>query len=288
MHKRRWNAMKLVLILEPQSPLLIKSGSTSPNPSLPDMQFVRTITHQGEVVFIPGSSLKGVFRSFTEKVLRTVKPNFACDPFSSDHCGKKVENTEDTAKVYKESCFACKMYGNTRLRGRLSFSDAYPEGEVKTETRYGVAISRLTNAAISPFDMETLVQGKLRTSLVLENFEIWQLGLIALTIQAINDGLLKIGFGKNRGFGKVNMKVEEAVAEMAAGIDGNVLWGAGAFVSEEDRKAYGLSKDDKLEGLPKGEEMAFGIFVRRRYDSTSWEAIASKAIESLKNLGRLS
>jgi CRISPR-associated RAMP protein (TIGR02581 family) len=240
------------------------------------------------VVFIPGSSLKGVFRSFTEKVLRTVKPNFACAPFSSDHCGKKVENTEDTAKVYKESCFACKMYGNTRLRGRLSFSDAYPEGEVKTETRYGVAISRLTNAAISPFDMETLVQGKLRTSLVLENFEIWQLGLIALTIQAINDGLLKIGFGKNRGFGKVNMKVEEAVAEMAAGIDGNVLWGAGAFVSEEDRKAYGLSKDDKLEGLPKGEEMAFGIFVRRRYDSGSWEAIASKAIESLKNLGRLS
>jgi hypothetical protein len=121
---------------------------------------------------------------------------------------------------------------------------------------------------------------------VLENFEIWQLGLIALTIQAINDGLVKIGFGKNRGFGKVNLKVEEAVAEMAAGIDGDVLWGAGAFVSEEDRGAYGLSKDDKLEDLPKGEEMAFGIFVRRRYDSTSWEAIASKAIESLKNLGR--
>jgi CRISPR-associated protein Csm3 len=53
MHKRRWNALKLELVIEPRAPLLIKSGAASPNPSLPDMQFVRTMTPHGETVFIP-------------------------------------------------------------------------------------------------------------------------------------------------------------------------------------------------------------------------------------------
>mgnify|MGYP000302196892 CR=1 FL=1 len=285
MHKHRWNALKLELRIEPQAPLLIKSGTTSPNPALPEMQFVRTMTPQGETLFIPGSSLKGVFRSFSEKVLRTVRSDFACDLFSSKSCGKKLEKEEDTAKVYRESCRACKIYGNTRLRGRLSFTDAFPDGEVKTETRYGVAISRLTNAvAAGPFDIEVLVQGQFRTSLVLENFEIWQLGLVALTLHALNEGLVKIGFGKNRGFGEVKVNVIQAIVEMAkrSGQPQNALWGVGAFVNEEERMAYGLSPDDKLEKLPEGKESDVGIFVRRIYGPESWKNIADEAIASLK------
>ncbi|MEG3064657.1 hypothetical protein [Acetomicrobium sp.] len=43
--------------------------------------------------FIPGSSLKGVFRGFSEKVLRTISPGLACEPFpsSKDYCAKKDE-----------------------------------------------------------------------------------------------------------------------------------------------------------------------------------------------------
>jgi len=289
MHKRRWNVLKLELVIEPRAPLLIKSGLASPNPSLPDMQFVRTMTPTGETVFIPGSSLKGTFRSFTEKVLRTAKDDGACEPFPSSpgYCGRRLGNEENPARVYRESCRACKIYGNTRLKGRLSFTDAFPEGTVKTETRYGVAISRLTNAvAVGPFDMEVLVQGRFRTSLVLENFEIWQLGLLALTLQAINDGLVKLGFGKNRGFGEVSMTVEEAIVEMAKRPDltGNAIWGVGAFVNEKECSDYGLHASDRLEDLPEGAETDLAVFVRRTYDRNAWESIAGKAIASLTQI----
>ncbi len=158
---------------------------------------------------------------------------------------------------------------------------------MKTETRYGVAISRLTNAvAVGPFDIEVLVQGKFKTSLVLENFEVWQLGLVALTLRALNDGLVKIGFGKNRGFGEVNVSVTQAVLEMAkrAPHPRDTIWGAGAFVSEEERSAYGLSLDDRLEGLPEAEESDFGIFIRRVYGPEAWQSIAEKATASLTKL----
>jgi CRISPR-associated protein Csm3 len=286
MHKRRWNALKLELVIEPRAPLLIKSGLTSPNPSLPDMQFVRTMTPQGETVFIPGSSLKGTFRSFTEKVLRTVRSDGACDPFPSNpwYCGRRLADEEDPAKVYQKSCRACKIYGNTRLKGRLSFTDAFPEGTVKTETRYGVAISRLTNAvAVGPFDIEVLVQGRFRTALVLENFEVWQVGLLALTLQAINDGLVKLGFGKNRGFGEVSMTVEQAVVEMAKkpGLLRNAIWGVGAYVGDEERRAYGLQDTDRMEDLPEGTETDLAVFLRRTYSQEAWKQIAEKAIASI-------
>lgn len=289
MHKRRWNALKLDLVIEPRAPLLIKSGLASPNPSLPDMQFVRTWTPEGETVFIPGSSLKGTFRSFTEKVLRTVQSNGACEPFPSSpgYCGRRLGNEEDPARIYQQSCRACKIYGNTRLRGRLSFTDAFPEGEWKTETRYGVAISRLTNAvAVSPFDIEVLVQGRFRTSLVLENFEVWQLGLLALTLQAINDGLVKLGFGKNRGFGEVMMSVESATVELAKKpeLSRGAIWGVGAFVEESECSRYGLQPDDRLEELPEGTEADLAVFLRRTYDREAWEGIAEKAITSLTRM----
>jgi CRISPR-associated protein Csm3 len=312
MHKRRWNALKLDLVIEPRAPLLIKSGLASPNPSLPDMQFVRTMTPLGETVFIPGSSLKGTFRSFTEKVLRTLdasgKPGpaddkgykWACATFEAKgderrdpfrwNCPqfldaiKPKDRDLTPQEIYKNCCGACKIYGNTRLKGRLSFTDAFPEGTVKTEARYGVAISRLTNAvAVGPFDIEVLVQGHFRTALVLENFEVWQVGLLALTLQAINAGLVKLGFGKNRGFGEVSMTVEQAVVEMAKkpGLPRNAIWGVGAFVEDGERGDYGLRADDRLEELPEGTETDLAVFIRRTYSQEAWNEIAEKAIASI-------
>ena len=296
MHKRLWNALRLEFVLTPKSPLLIKSGTLSSNPALPDMQFVRTRSASGEMVFIPGSSLKGVFRSFTEKVLRTIDEGKACDLFGEDSCGQKpivdekgspIEERDRryTPAVYNQSCHACKLYGNTRLRGRLGFQDAYPQGEVKSETRYGVAISRLTNAvAQGPFEMEIAVAGEFKGMITLENFEVWQLGLLALTIRALNDGLVKVGFGKNRGFGEVTFKVMKATLDLAKTketIPSTELWGVGAFVDHDEREPYGLNGNDRLTDLPEGEKTDLAVFVRRTYDADAWQKIAEKALQQL-------
>jgi len=294
LHKLCWNTLKLEFNISPKAPLLVKSGHPSPNPALPEMQFVRTSSGDEETVYLPGSSLKGVFRNFTEKMLRTMGKS-ACDPFDDSACGKKMAKEKDkmakekdTAEVYKESCYACKIYGNTKLRGRLSFQDAYPEGDIKTETRYSVAISRLTNAvAKGPFDIEIVVAGNFKGVLLLENFEVWQLGLLALAIQAINEGWVRIGFGKNRGFGQVEFKIKEVTSDFLkpkTPVPETELWGIGAFVSDNERTRYGLRAEDRLTGVPKGNQADLGIFTRRIYKAEEWGLISKKAIENLPSM----
>ena len=291
MHKTRYNALRLTLAISPRGPLLVKAGGVSANPSLPDMQFVRTYrAGVGETVYIPGSSLKGVVRGFVEKALRTLDDRntwrWACPTFPDERqsCAKRLEKEENSATVYCRSCGACRIFGHTRLRGRAAFTDLFPTGDVTTEIRYGVAISRLTHAvAHGPFEMEVAVAGTFEGHLVLENYEIWQLGLLASALEAMNQGLVKVGFGKNRGFGEVEVTVKEAqVDEAAPASDASVLRGLRAFVDDKDREAYGLAPPNMLRELPepKGYE-DLGIYIRRIYDAETWQNIAQKAIAAL-------
>jgi len=287
MHKVRFNALTLNWTVEPKTPLLVKAGELPINPSLPDMRFVRTeVAGIGETVYIPGSSLKGVFRSFAEKVLRTIDKRLACDPFGERSCAKRLEKEEKTPAVYKLSCLACRLFGNTRLKGRIVFTDAYPEGEVKLETRYGVALSRLTNAvAAGPFEIEAATSGVFKGKIQLENFEVWQVGLVALTLKAMENGFVSIGFGKNRGFGEVNPRIKLCEVEVFGQVPTDQIWGVGEFLSEEERREYGVEGGDRLEGLPKPElEESVAVFTRRVYSSQEWEKISEGALRVLKRL----
>lgn len=293
MHKTRYNALRLTLELSPRGPLLIKYGGISANPALPDMQFVRTYrAGVGETLYIPGSSLKGVVRGFVEKALRTLNDGsswrWACPTFPDEpqSCARRLGDESNSATVYKRSCGACRIFGHTHLKGRASFTDLFPDGEVKTEIRYGVAISRLTHAvAHGPFEMEVAVAGTFKGHLVLENYEIWQLGLLASALEAMNQGLVKVGFGKNRGFGEVEVKVKEVrVDETPPVSDVSVLRGLADFVEDRQRKAYGLFPPTRLQELPEpAETLNLGLYTCRIYDAEGWQAIARRAIEALSS-----
>jgi len=303
MHKTRYNALHLQLQIRPKGPLLIKAGGISANPALPDMQFVRTFHPDlGETVYIPGSSLKGVVRGFVEKALRTWNDQqswrWACPTFEEKdkppeegNCPQRIKHTEkvenrslSTAEIYAYSCGACRIFGHTRLRGRLSFTDFFPVEDVRTEIRYGVAISRLTHAvAHGPFEMEVAVSGTFEGTLVLENFEIWQLGLLTTALEAINTGLLKVGFGKNRGFGEVEARIVEAqVEEVVTDYQNDRLRGLMAFVGAKDARRYGLYPPEALDEVPKPQtETPLGLYVRRSYIPEIWDAIAHQAMQAL-------
>ncbi|MBW2071437.1 MAG: hypothetical protein JRI89_09290 [Deltaproteobacteria bacterium] len=315
MHRTRYNALRLALAISPRGPLLVKAGGTSANPTLPDMQFVRTYhPKKGETVYIPGSSIKGVVRGFVEKALRTVDPHpdqpgpkhhddwrWACATFEAKeeerkdkikwNCPRFLDEVREKMgrellswEIYANSCGACRIFGHTRLRGRAAFTDLIPTDEVATEIRYGVAISRLTHAvAHGPFEMEAAVTGTFKGHLVLENYEIWQLGLLASALEAMNQGLVKVGFGKNRGFGEVEVTVTEArMDEVATAADMSVLRGLGAFGNGSQQQDYGLSPPEMMEGLPDPKKRAdLGIYSRRIYDTKGWQVIARKAIAAL-------
>lgn len=299
MHKVFFNRIEIDFSLTPRSPLLVKTGGESVNPALPEMQFVRTSVGQRETIYIPGSSLKGVFASFGERILSSFKgegPEGACNRIETPNpCLKKMEAIEakeerelKSFEVYRLCCRACRLFGNTRLKGRVYFSDAYPQGEVKTETRYGVAISRITQAVVpgALFEIEAVISGEFCSKVILENFEAWQVGLIASAFQALNDGILGVGFGKNRGFGKVEPEVKEFIFTFPKKHNiSQKIWGIGKFVNDEWREKYGLMPDDEfaIPVQPQKEEKEI-FYTSQSFPGQAWKDIAEASMRYLEEV----
>lgn len=228
MHKQLVNELRLSFVIRSVGPILIKSGREGgADPTLLDMNFVRIQHGQlGETVYLPGSSLKGTIRSYCEKIARTVAPGntrFCCNPLDEKgSCGGRIqqENRQrDKAKepsltpaeVYQRLCVACKLFGHTVMASHVQISDAYPLRAINdpasgTGQRDGVAIDRISGAvAVGPFNLEVVTRGEFSGQLYLKNFQLWQVGLLALALRDLKEGRVPIGFGKSRGLGRVAM-----------------------------------------------------------------------------------
>lgn len=201
---RQWhNHASLAVVLRPETPLALGSGRPSLDPVRPDAPCARTPTAWGEVPVLPGSSLKGVVRSFCEKLLtaRGVRPP-VCDPAGQRPCrGERYENV----------CAACRTFGGPRLAGRLWFADALPwRAGASAAERTAAAAAVLFDRRRSPSraSVEAVSAGTFHTTLTLRNFAFWQLGLLGRALQALNDGTLALGSGRGRGLGRVSASLE--------------------------------------------------------------------------------
>jgi CRISPR-associated RAMP protein (TIGR02581 family) len=274
MHKRVYNEVTIKMTITPLGPILIKAGDGGFDPTKPDMSFVRTSLNGRETVYLPGSSLKGVIRSHAERLARTVDSSqrrqrhqgrpLACDPLHPhDSCSSKLRPDNDRdlsgAQKHSESCFLCKMFGNTSLASHFRISDAHPTGEYRTEERNGVAIDRVFGSvAVGPFNYETVTTGHFQTKLQLKNFTLAQIGLLALVLRDLSQERVRLGFAKSRGLGLVSIQVnsltlnyplcelEEGRLQMPGGrnFESGKLFGVGAFV--EEGEGYGYPTPDEI------------------------------------------
>lgn len=241
MLKQLKNEAFCTLRITTTGPLLIKSGYASV--SGPDMTPVLTWRENGREVFMPGSSLKGVFRSHLEKIACSLRPHVVCYPFESnegrqadsqqrrndyrDSCGglftqigkrgnvarKWLEDNSDL--VYEASCPTCRLFGSTGFIGRIAISDAYltSDTEEKKERRDGIGIDRLTGGAShgAKFELEVVSSGvSFETTIHLRNFEIWQLGMLFAVLQDMEDELIRVGSGRSRGLGQVKAEISDS------------------------------------------------------------------------------
>ena len=269
MLKKLLNECRFTLTVHTEGPVLIKSGH--PMVFGPDMTPVRTYRNGTMEVYLPGSSLKGVFRSHIEKVIRTLKDGVVCNPFvrtdpdsendqlvcpnyAEVSCGNKFETRQEDLSneaVYLESCPACRLFGSTSFIGRVAISDAYlAEGsQQKTEQRDGVGIDRLTGGAASgaKFDLEVVSSGvDFETDIYMRNFEVWQLGILMLIVADLEDGLIRIGSGRSRGLGNVKATISEVSVNYLGAVNersANDVWGLGKLL---DNGSYGTDTDDKI------------------------------------------
>lgn len=300
MLKKLMNHAFIELEITPLDPLLIKSGQATVSGVA--MAFVQTYRNGTAQPYLPGSSLKGVIRSYAEKICRSLRdaPVPVCLPYlkpdeargqeaKQASCGlvfekyKKDNNVPSigTDNIYNLSCPACRLFGSHDYIGRLATTDGYLMDSHILEVRNGVAIDRLTGGvAEGPYDLEVLVKGNFKTSIDIRNFERWQLGLIGLVLRDMEEGLIRIGFGKSRGYGRIQAKISKfRVCYYKPGI--TQLTGIYSMCSAAERMAYGLHPEATTTvALP--EPVKKNGF-RVDYDITeSWKEILNSALTDLQ------
>lgn len=321
MHARLFNEAIFELRLRPRTPLLIKageSGQSSLDPTLPDMYFVRTRSAAGdEIAYIPGSSFRGVIRAHAERLLRSVALRHACNP--NDHeaeskgllqpsCGVRVAGQRsasrgagrgfggrpsdvDGAVAYRQSCYACRLFGNTVLASRIRVSDLLPVGggpALQTDVRYGVAIDRVTaSVAHGPFELEVVTGGQFEGSLTVRNFTIGQLGLVGAALLDLADGLVPLGYGKSRGLGRVELEFGRLEMRVVRGERApSGMPGVGALVDPETRSRYGLPPEqtDRLEvGASPAERGPYRVYEATGETARRWlEAASGRWLEEVR------
>jgi CRISPR/Cas system CSM-associated protein Csm3 (group 7 of RAMP superfamily) len=294
---RRWlNRATLRIAISPRGPILIKSGHETADPTRPGMEFVRSRHAQhGDTVYLPGTSLKGAMRSQAERVLRGLGLA-VCDPFDRySACRRGPRRAQgspgsrgrrppppSSAQIFAEQCPACRTFGSLQMAGRCNVEDAYPwdrepggdsAAANTTETRWQVGIDRRTGQAqgAALFDLEVVVAGTFRTTIHLDNFALWQLGLLGALLSDMDQGDVPIGFGKSRGLGQVAVQVTGIEVE-ALHRGGAGLLGAGALSTPAEAREYGLTGNDAME-LP-GRIVPANTWRGRRISASNEEAQA--------------
>jgi len=306
MHAALYNEAIFELALRPRTPLLIKagrSGEEALDPTLPEMSFVRMQRpgQQEEEVYLPGSSLRGVLRSHAEKLLRSVKEGAACDPTRMG--GGKEDGTQDDRKAcfagrsnteaidgptaYLKSCYACKLFGNTALAGRVRVGDLYLSDAITPvlARRYGVAIDRVTGAvAQGPFEIEILTEARFVGRLTIRNFTLGQLGLLAAALLDMGDGYAPLGYGKSRGLGRVQLTYPKVTIRTLQPT-GGALVGVGALATAREQANYKLPvpenerlNADALDGtLQEGRQRGFYTLQSSGAATVKWlEAVVER------------
>lgn len=300
MLKKIVNEAHFTLRITTTGPLLIKSGRATV--SGPDMTPVLTFRNGKQEVFLPGSSLKGVFRSHIEKVICSLKPRVACYPFSGsddkeadlelrrrdyrDSCSAMFtgagHSNDTTEQVYAQSCPVCRLFGSTGFIGRVAIGDAYVVTEQVKEQRDGIGIDRLTGGASNgaKFELEVVSTGvAFETDVHLRNFEIWQLGMLFVVMQDMEDELIRIGSGRSRGLGKVKAELSGASRGIVISTIRNSsepiseLWGLGRWLNDG---SYGTQQNDLLTQVSSVESSVEGIRSLRTFTA---DALKDAAIE---------
>ncbi|MEM2294103.1 MAG: CRISPR-associated RAMP protein Csx7 [Nitrososphaerota archaeon] len=216
-HRVLYRALTIDVEYIVKTPLRIGSGRTSKLTSPIDLP-VLTVKLDGiDKPYIPGSSIKGVFRSTAEFISRSVRLSVcnagegcraSYDKTLQNSLKGKVEEVFNTLDKY---CVVCKIFGSGTYRSHINFGDAYPTTEVSTGIKTGIAIDRKSGAARrgALFTIEYVNPGaKFSGRFTLNNLPNYGVGLTSYIIDMINSGIVRFGGMKTRGFGQVGIDIK--------------------------------------------------------------------------------
>ncbi|RRR68653.1 MAG: CRISPR-associated RAMP protein [Candidatus Viridilinea halotolerans] len=168
--------------------------------------------------FIPGSSLKGAFRSTVEKLALTLAlSNMEKDAldlsaawikqFNQRRRDEEWSDTKTVAEVAAQWPVTAHLFGTPYTASKLSFNDAYLRDETENivQRRDGVAIDRDSERAVDQlkYDYEVVPATVGFTfELLLENPSNLDLGLTCLGLSELRSGLFSLGGKRSSGLGR--------------------------------------------------------------------------------------
>ena len=218
-----------------------------------------------------------------DKFERRAKEEFSLQPQTWRHGEEEI--TSEIA--YHDSCPICRLFGSTGFIGRVSINDAYLTNWTRrnpVESRDGVGIDRLTGGSFKGalFNLEAVSPGvEFQTEIRLRNFEGWQLGMLLLAVQDMEDGLVRIGSGRSRGFGSVTASVSEVTINHLGRPKSkppSQVWGLGRFLEEMNDDAYGTWPDDVLHLEHAPDEKERGIRLQAIFGDQSLADLTQQAM----------
>jgi CRISPR/Cas system CSM-associated protein Csm3 (group 7 of RAMP superfamily) len=191
--------------------------------------------------YIPGSSVRGTLRSHVERIVRTIMVE-RLDEMTANHAAWDLMQAQDKGQQFSEretydendiECLVSRVFGFSALGGRILFSDAVPLDtdtfEAGRKLLDHVALDRFTGSAADkrkfnsrPYfppapSHELGSNGDLQCEVELYDFEPWHLGMLLLMLRDLRLGRITLGYGKNKGFGKVRLEQVEVEALTAPG-----------------------------------------------------------------------
>lgn len=202
-----------------KTPLRVGVGRVSMLGSSMDIAVLRMKLGKDNVPYIPGSSLKGVLRSFAESILKGQ--------------GKDVHSPWDFNKIDEEIkkgdyCLICRVFGNTGIASHIRIYDAYPEGPVFTEIKTSVGMNRDFMAAHpGVLYTEEYVVPYTKWKFMMDVINIWiypkprgeEGELIWTLLSALREGLIQVGARKTIGYGLIRLeKARYVVYEVKNGV----------------------------------------------------------------------
>ncbi|MBM3238311.1 CRISPR-associated RAMP protein [Candidatus Poribacteria bacterium] len=178
--------------------------------------------------YIPGSTFKGVLRSYVESIVRSANPDrrFACDTnnenewcITKEEIKKLKDATPDdktlTDEILKRLCMVCQLFGSPWIASKVQTRDLYVLEETwfgQYQDRDGVAIDRDTETSSEGklYDYQVVPAGVVfQFSATVDNAESWQLGMLYVGLSAFERQKLTVGGGASRGLGLVELKLNE-------------------------------------------------------------------------------
>ena len=231
------NKLVLELEIEPISPLIIKLGdgseeeNSNKEKSESVISFVTSDSPRGNLVkydknekskddrkgeiFIPGSTLKGLFREKFNKIYDIKKENEA-DFKEKNKNHKEVDNLFGWTE------------GEEAQKGRIFIEDAYLEKEELRKNFYLKSIDealsevimkrditpidQFTGKVAVPLNYECTIE-KFETELIINNISLKEMKNIYFILRDSHLGEIRLGNSKTRGFGQVKFNIKSMVIE---------------------------------------------------------------------------